>query len=148
MRRLIALVTTLTAAVFIAGCGSQADRREVAPSASPTLTQHEPATLTVATSLSTDGPMYIEGALAQIVLRDEGGAVVDRATKWPGKPIVFDGLEPGSYSLEPALRPCDGNCGYLDPPTDSCRRMLTVDADLTLTVRFSVGHACEVVATA
>src|SRR4051812_33704349 len=143
MRRLAAALSAL-ALVSIAGCGSQTDG-ETAPSAAPAaLAQQGPVTLTVATSLSTDGPLYTEGALARIVLRDAAGDVVGAETKRPGRQFVFEGLSPGTYVLEPALRPCDGNCGYLDPPTDSCRRLVIVDSDLTLKVRFSVGGHCLV----
>jgi hypothetical protein len=88
--------------------------------------------------------MYIEGALARMVVRDEDGKVVASAMKWPGKTFVFADLQPGTYVLEPALRPCDGNCGYLDPPTDSCRHTLTIDGDVSIRVRFSVGDPCVV----
>jgi hypothetical protein len=142
MRRLIAIACVVASAGLLAGCGSQTD----APAAGPPtkITLANPATLTVATSLTSDGPMYTEGALARLVLRDADGNVVATTTKWPGKQFVFDGLTPGKYVLEPALRPCDGNCGYLDPPTDSCRESFTIDGDLSIRVEFTVGDPCVV----
>jgi hypothetical protein len=148
MRRLIATAFAATAVgTVLSGCGSQTDDPSGGSGGTPTaVVQETPATLTVATSLSStrDGGMYIEGALAHIVLRDADGNVFDAGTKWPGEKFVFDGLEPGTYVLEPALRPCDGNCGYLDPPTDSCRDMLTIDGDMSVRVEFTVGDPCVV----
>jgi hypothetical protein len=145
MRRLIATACAIASAVLLGGCGSQADE-PVGASGSPAteIVQAAPGTLTVATSLSSGGPMYIEGALARMVLRDEDGSVVASGMKWPGKTFVFTELEPGTYVLEPALRPCDGNCGYLDPPTDSCEHTVTIDGDMSVRVEFSVGDPCVV----
>jgi hypothetical protein len=146
MRRLIATAFAATALVAaLSGCGSQTDDPAGSGGPATQIVQQAPATLTVATSLSTDGPMhYTEGALVHMVLRDADGNIADGGTKWPGKRFVFDGLDPGTYVLEPALRPCDGNCGYLDPPTDSCRDTLTIDGDLSVRVEFTVGDPCVV----
>ena len=145
MRRLIAVSIVSIVAGQVAGCASQTDDQVTASGGPATgIVQSRTATLTIATSLSTDGPMYIEGALARLVLRDEDGDVVASAMKWPGKKFVFADLEPGTYVLEPALRPCDGNCDYLDPPTDSCRDTFAIDGDLSLQVDFSVGDRCVV----
>jgi hypothetical protein len=146
MRRLIATACAIASAVLLGGCGSQADE-PVGASGSPAteIVQAAPATLTVATSLSTDGPThYTEGAMARVVLRDEDGNVVASGIKSPGRSFVFADLERGTYVLEPALRPCDGNCGYLDPPTDSCEHTVTIDGDMSVRVEFSVGDPCAV----
>ena len=39
-----------------------------------------------------------------------------RASGWSGK------LPPGLYRVISNQRPCDGNCGFLDPPADRCAR--------------------------
>ena len=149
MRRLIAtaLSSTVVAAV-LAGCGSNAD--DPAPGGAPTIVESHRATLTVATSYSEgrNGALYIEGALARLVLRDSDGNVAGAATHWPGKKFVFADLDPGTYVLEPALRPCDGNCGYLDGPTDACRETLSIDGDMGVRVDFTVGEPCVVAAAA
>jgi hypothetical protein len=151
MRRLISIATlatfaaAVTAAVLVAGCGSESTDSTSPPGGQPTVIAQQPSsTLTVETSLTTGGPMYTEGAMAALVLRDSDGQVVGRSMKWPGKTVTFDSLQPGTYFLAPALRPCDGNCGYLDPPTDQCRDRLTVDGDLSVTVKFTVGRRCVV----
>lgn len=146
MRRFIATLGAIALAVLAAGCGSQSDKSGGGdPGGQPTtIVQQSPGTLTVATSLTTGGPMYIEGALARLVLRDSDGKVVATSMKWPGKRVVFENLDPGTYVLEPALRPCDGNCGYLDPPTDSCKGSFAIDGDLSVRVKFTVGHPCVV----
>jgi hypothetical protein len=139
-----AVALAIASIVFAAACGSRADDSGASGDDSATVIQREAGTLTVATSLTTTGPRYTEGALARIVLRDAGGNVVDTQLKWPGKRFVFDDLEPGSYVVTSALRPCDGNCGYLDPPVDSCEHTLSIDGDLSVQVDFSVGDPCVV----
>jgi hypothetical protein len=48
---------------------------------------------------------------------------------------------------EATLRPCDGNCGYLDPATDGCHRTLRVSDDVKAKVAFTVGKPCRVAVT-
>jgi hypothetical protein len=106
----------------------------------------QPGTLTVDTTYSEGkgGMLYIEGAMTEVVVRDESGAVVGRHVEMPAKPMTFADLTAGSYSVSAALRPCDGNCGYLDGPTDQCETTVTLDGDLHVTVDFVVGSPCEV----
>ena len=89
-----------------------------------------------------DGAVYTEGAVVEVRLRDASGAVVD--TERGDGALRFDDLKSGSYTVEPALRPCDGNCGYLDPPTDGCRESFMLDGDRRMRVDFWVGQACVV----
>jgi hypothetical protein len=70
-------------------------------------------TLVVTQSLDRSGAMYIEGSLSYICVTD-------------GDETVFEGqlehdrlqhdLPSGTYTLASYQRPCDGNCGFLDPP--------------------------------
>jgi hypothetical protein len=57
-------------------------------------------------------------------------------------------LAPGSYRLVSFQRPCSGNCGLLDPPTDKCSREMVVAPDrsveATITVRPGEGCSVEV----
>jgi len=59
-------------------------------------------------------------------------------------------LEPGSYRVISFQRPCDGNCGYLDSPTDKCSRKIEAKADglIEATVRLSPGEGCTIDADA
>ena len=90
------------------------------------------------------GPVYREGAMVEVILRDADGKQVDVQTQRPEAPLVFTGLTPGTYILEPGLRPCDGNCGYLDPRLDTCTRRLDVDGRVEVKVDFIIGSACRV----
>jgi hypothetical protein len=80
-----------------------------------------------------DGGIFTEGALVEVRLRDASGAVVD--TERGNSQLRFDLLSSGAYTVEPGLRPCDGNCGYLDPRVAECASPVTVGAT---TVRLRV----------
>ena len=70
-------------------------------------------------------------------LPDAGASTVPspRAASSAGAPRSSDGsLAPGAYHLISYQRPCDGNCGYLDPPTARCEASLELDAGTTRTV--------------
>ena len=55
-------------------------------------------------------------------------------------------LAPGSYRLVSFQRPCSGNCGFLDPPTDTCSREMVVapDRSVEATVTVRPGEGCSV----
>ena len=88
-------------------------------------------------------PLFMEGSLTHVrIVRDDGTPVVDRVRRreQAGSPLFDERLPSGSYSLETVERPCDGNCGYLDPPVESTRCEISVrveagrrtDVELTL----------------
>lgn len=103
-------------------------------------------TITVASTVhpGRDGMLYVEGAIPEIRLRDGAGKIIATKLVRSDGSIRFTDLAPGAYQLEPALRPCDGNCGYLDPRTDSCRSSVELVDSLTVTVRFTVGDPCRI----
>jgi zinc D-Ala-D-Ala dipeptidase len=77
--------------------------------------------------------LYVEGSLSYVRVRDARGAVVVRK-RLQHKPRfgVRRKLRPGRYRVVSYQRPCDGNCGFLDPPTDRCsRRMRILPGGLT-----------------
>ena len=90
------------------------------------------------------GALYIEGELAEVILRDAHGSKVAVKTKQPEGRLTFPDVEPGPYVLEPALRPCDANCGYLDPRIDGCSKKLEVDGDVDVKVAFTIGSRCTI----
>jgi hypothetical protein len=90
------------------------------------------------------GELYIEGAMVDIVLRDAAGEVVGHESAVPGKPITFADLPTGTYVIAPALRPCAGNCGWLDARTDECRDSVEVDGSLRVHVTLQVGVPCTI----
>jgi hypothetical protein len=55
-------------------------------------------------------------------------------------------LAPGEYRLASFQRPCDGNCGFLDPPTDRCDRLIEVRAGAAQNVVVTVhpGDGCVI----
>jgi hypothetical protein len=139
MRHLAGLVLLLV----LSGCGAAGAPvpRSPGPSA---VTGTVTGTLIVTTTTRPGGPVFIEGALPEVRLRDGAGAVVGVELAPSHGPIAFRDLPAGHYTLEPALRPCDGNCGHLDGRTNGCRHPLEVTRDLTVRVVFRIGHGCTV----
>lgn len=90
------------------------------------------------------GELYIEGAMADIVLRDASGEVIGHESAVPGEPITFSELPTGTYVIAPALRPCDGSCGALDTRTDGCHNRIHVAGDLRIHVSFRVSAPCTI----
>lgn len=143
-------VVTLVLSASLVGCGTAriADR---APTHS---TMSDPAgspvgadrSLTVTTSLrqAPGGAMYFEGAMAEIRLLDAQGSLLASRTVMPGKPARFGNLLPGVYRLAPALRPCDGNCGYLDGRTDGCQASFHLVDSMEADVAFRISRPCRV----
>jgi len=78
-------------------------------------------------------PLYIEGSIGYLrIVRLDSGVVVRKGrarTAAPGhtRTLFRHFLPPASYRIIAYQRPCDGNCGYLDGPTERC--------DLTVQVR-------------
>jgi hypothetical protein len=135
-------VALVAAGVLLAGCGSRAGSPETGPY-SPVATTN---TLTVRTQIAPGqhGMMFIEGAVPEIRLIGADGTAVSperdhRAT------ALFSGLAPGTYRLHAALRPCDGNCGYLDGPTAPCAGVVRVPVDGVVDVTWRVGRSCHVI---
>ena len=93
------------------------------------------------------GALYIEGALPQMTLRGDGYHVMRASHSLARSTLAFPDVRPGTYRLDAGVRPCDGNCGYLDALTDTCSAQVHVtDAPVTLTVRWRVGEPCQIVA--
>jgi hypothetical protein len=107
---------------------------------------HGPAdhTLTVMTTIKPGdkGAMFTEGASPEIRLVAPDGSHINPVRDHVDKP-VFENLAAGRYLLTAVLRPCDGNCGYLDGPTSPCRTFIDVPADTTALVTWRVGENCH-----
>lgn len=92
----------------------------------------------------------IEGTLSYIrVERANGPVQVHRAPRLWGKKFVIK-LDPGVYRLASWQRVCDGNCGFLDAPSNRCERALSVRGgellQATVRVNFaSVQTPCVIV---
>jgi hypothetical protein len=78
-------------------------------------------------------PLYIEGSFGYLrIVRLDRGIVVRKGrarTADPGhtRTLLRRFLPPARYRITAYQRPCDGNCGYLDGPTERC--------DVTVAVR-------------
>lgn len=88
---------------------------------------------------------FSEGTISYLVIRHADGTLVtwrEFAAGGVGKAQVgFDvTLAPGTFRVESFQRPCDANCGFLDPPTLQCSELISLRSGQThrLTVRWSV----------
>jgi hypothetical protein len=95
------------------------------------------------------GGLYTEGSRSYIRVsgRSGGGDAFGYFVKRESDPVFSKVLAPGRYTVESWQRPCDGNCGYLDPPTDRCRQTITLRADqrAAYVIRLSPGRGCRIV---
>jgi hypothetical protein len=90
----------------------------------------QPTRLVVAEQFVGPG-RYIEGSLWHLRIAHRGQALVDRYVR---KTTLALTVAPGAYVVTSYQRPCDGNCGYLDGPTDRCSATVTVPRARTLHV--------------
>ncbi len=134
----------MAAASTLGGCATGSGA--AAPGTSPTTSSPSQGLLTLTTTYRPGhrGAMYAEGALVEVILRDADGEQVGVRTAEPEAPIVFRDLEPGRYVLDAGLRPCDGNCDYLDPRVDTCTRAVDVVGRVEVRVDFVVTAGCRV----
>ena len=115
----------------LAGCGGQAEGGD---SASVQIDQH----------FDLDrGTTYVEGSLSYFRL--EGPTTIEQQLTDDGAELELD---PGRYVLRSWQRPCDGNCDFLDAPTDRCSAAFEASAGARLraeiVVRPSAGCVIEV----
>jgi hypothetical protein len=129
------LVLALLMALASSGCG-EADTQQAPPTS---------ATLSVRQVLDTSGKLYIEGSLGYVRLVDAGGSTAFEKQLDPEKLAVSREIPAGEYVLQSWQRPCDGNCGYLDPPTDRCDARLTLapDSDMHVMITLRPADGCE-----
>jgi hypothetical protein len=86
-------------------------------------------TLTV--SVTGSGPLYIEGAINFFRVQSSTGKTVEEKRLDRTNSTSFQ-LSPGDYVLVGYVRPCDGNCGLMDPPTDECRGNFSIKSGETV----------------
>ena len=100
------------------------------------------------------GGVYVEGAYSYVRVDElDGDTVVEKKlddpTQRDDRTFVSTAalsLDPGTYRLVSYQRPCEGNCGYLDPPTDRCAREIVVEAGtpLAVTINLRPGAGCTI----
>jgi len=87
-----------------------------------------------------EGALFIEGSYTYFRIENASGDAVvrHRFTDRPRKLTIR--LRPGTYTLVTYERPCDGNCGYLDPPTARCESPFRVrrGSDVRVSVRYDL----------
>jgi hypothetical protein len=97
-------------------------------------------------------PLYIEGSVGYLRIVDaDTGAVVRKGrarTAAPGttRRIFRRVLPSGRYRIVSYQRPCDGNCDYLDGPTERCATIVEIRDGRVARVTFEVtpGAGCVV----
>jgi zinc D-Ala-D-Ala dipeptidase len=103
-----------------------------------------PGTLDYRQALDSSRGLYVEGSISFVRVRDShGGLVVRRRTAKP-RFRMRRSLRPGLYRVISYQRPCEGNCDFLDPPTDRCARRVRIRSggltEVAVTVR--PGRGC------
>jgi hypothetical protein len=116
-------VLMMTVAALAAGsCTAQASVRPAARPAGPA----RPAGHLVIREVLVGHSLFVEGSVGFVrIERPSGRKVLTRRLPLDDPRITVP-LRPGRYRLKSWQRPCDANCGTLDPPTDRCSRMLTI----------------------
>lgn len=95
------------------------------------------------------GALYAEGSRSYLAIaaksggRDRFGYVAGDSND----PVYSKRLAAGTYTLRSWQRPCDGNCGFLDAPTERCRRTITLDprTSAAYTIELTPGRGCRIV---
>jgi D-alanyl-D-alanine dipeptidase len=110
----------------------------------PGAAEAAPGTLDLRQSVDGSSGLYTEGAVSYVRVRGRSGAVVVRRRVHRPRFRMQRLLPPGRYRVISYQRPCDGNCGLLDPPTDRCAQPVRVfSGGLTeVAVRVRPGRGC------
>jgi D-alanyl-D-alanine dipeptidase len=89
------------------------------------------------------GGVYVEGSVSYLRVRNARRVVFERSRR--GELGARLRLRAGRYRVTSFQRPCEGNCGLLDPPTDRCSRRVRVFAGEPTTVRIVTrpGRGCR-----
>ena len=92
----------------------------------PAAADAAPGTLDLRQSIDRSRGIYVEGAVSYVRVRGvRGRLVVAKRVRRP-RFRMQRRLAPGLYRVISYQRPCDGNCGTLDPPTDRCARRVRI----------------------
>jgi hypothetical protein len=111
--------------LLAAGCALHAQ-----PPLSPTGSGQGTGRLVLTQDLDRGGGVYIEGYVPFVMVTRNGQEVFSGRMGFDE--ILSHELSAGSYELTFTVHPCDGNCGYLDPPTETCSKAFTVEAGQTV----------------
>jgi D-alanyl-D-alanine dipeptidase len=92
----------------------------------PAAADGAPGTLDYRQRLDSSRGVYVEGSISFVRVRDASGDLVVRRRTSRPRFRMRRKLPPGRYRVISYQRPCDGNCGLLDPPADRCARRVRV----------------------
>ena len=92
--------------------------------------------------------LYAEGALSYLAVEAPDGDELIEAELAPAdkEQAATLRLDPGTYRLVSWQRPCEGNCGTLDPPTDRCEQVFTLEPSTPVKADIEVraGRGCTI----
>ena len=141
-RRWLPAVMLTLAALAAGSCTAQASVR---PAAHPAGSAR-PAGHLVIREVLVGHSRFVEGSVGFVrIERPSGRKVLTRRLPLDDPRITVP-LRPGRYRLKSWQRPCDANCGTLDPPTDRCSRMLTIRSGerLRAIIRLNPATGCVI----
>jgi hypothetical protein len=143
------LVGGIMVFVVVIGGGLLVESRIASDDESTAILDSAPPTyrIDVRTIMEESDVIYVEGALGEVDVSSQDSPEEVIIDPYP-EPVPWarswTDLKAGSYLIEAALRPCGGNCGFLDPPTDSCQAQVALTQDTALEVRFHYGQPCTI----
>jgi hypothetical protein len=98
------------------------------------------------TQLRVGDAIPIEGAYSYIrIERATGAALTERRLAFSNRLMLR--VPPGAYRLMSWQRTCDGNCGYLDPPSNRCAVpfKLRPGEEVEVEIRVNFDSGCVIV---
>jgi len=142
--RLILVSAALAVLVCIAaGC---ADDKRPAAATSSTTSAPQALDVRVVQTIDESAGLYIEGSVPYIAVATPDGEELLRARLEFEEDSIETTirLDPGEYVLTSWQRPCSGNCGYLDPPTDYCTEdiVLSPQEPAQIEIVLRAGEGC------
>jgi len=113
--------------IVVAGCHGSSSKDEGQP-------------VVIRVQYAPKAPVFIEGAVTELRLLGRNGSTkASKDAALTTVPVLLGSVDPGRYVLRAAVRPCDANCGNLDPPAFRCRGNVDVptagDARVIVTLR-------------
>jgi hypothetical protein len=100
--------------------------------------------LVVTQEMARSGAVYGEGYVPFITVSRDGQDIFTARMQFD-RPLSRS-LGAGSYLLTFTVRPCDANCGYLDPAAETCSVTFTMKPDQTVRAHAieRPGHDCMI----
>lgn len=97
-------------------------------------------------------PLYVEGSIGylRVVAVDTGAVLrkgrVKNAVPGTTRRLFKRFVKPGRYRIVSYQRPCDGNCSYLDGPTERCDTTIELrdNQPARVTLEVTPGAGCRI----